>query len=73
MPHETEMKFAVESLAQVARRLRAVGARRLYTVLQEDCYFDTPRRGLLRRGCGLRLRAQRLLRAGCRTPDTRTN
>ncbi|MGA2265777.1 MAG: class IV adenylate cyclase [Phycisphaerae bacterium] len=71
MPHETEMKFAVKSLAAVARRLGALGAKRLYTALQDDCYFDTPRRRLLRTGRGLRLRTQRLLRAGCDTMDAR--
>jgi adenylate cyclase class 2 len=71
MPHETEMKFKVDRLSLVARRLGMLGARRLYTVLQEDCYFDTPRRRLLRRGCGLRLRTQRLLRAGRGRLDVR--
>jgi predicted adenylyl cyclase CyaB len=71
MPHETEMKFKVDRLSSVARRLAALGARRLYTVLQEDCYFDSPRRRLLRSGCGLRLRTQRLLRTGCGRLDVR--
>jgi adenylate cyclase class 2 len=59
MAQEIEMKFRVPALADVARRLRALVARRLCAGIQDDCYFDTPRRRLLRRGCGLRLRTQR--------------
>ena len=59
MAQEIEMKFRVPALADVARRLRALGARHLCAGVQDDCYFDTPRRRLLRRGCGLRLRTQR--------------
>jgi adenylate cyclase class 2 len=68
MPNEIEMKFRVPSLAAVARRLRALGARRLCAVVQDDRYFDTPQRRLLRRGCGLRLRTQRTVRAGGNGP-----
>ncbi len=64
MPHEIEMKFKVPSLAAMARRLRACGAKYLSTVIQDDTYFDTPSRKLLRAGCGLRLRTVRLLRRG---------
>jgi predicted adenylyl cyclase CyaB len=64
MPHEIEMKFRVPHLPAVARRLRELRASRLDAVLQDDQYFDTPGRRLLRRGCGLRLRTQRPLRAG---------
>ena len=71
MAREIEMKFRLSRLAVVARRLRALGARRLHTVLQDDCYFDTPRRRLLRQGCGLRLRRVRLLRAGVGALDSR--
>ena len=71
MAHEIEMKFRQPHLAAVARRLRVLGARRLHTVLQDDCYFDTPRRKLLRRGCGLRLRTVHLLRGGCGRLDGR--
>ncbi len=64
MTQEMEMKFRVSDLAAVARRLRALGADRLHTALQDDRYFDLRRHRLLRRGCGLRLRTSRLLRAG---------
>ncbi|MCJ7543592.1 MAG: class IV adenylate cyclase [Phycisphaerae bacterium] len=64
MAREIEMKFRLPRLTAVARRLRALGAKRLHTVLQDDWYFDTPRRRLLRQGCGLRLRRVSLLRAG---------
>lgn len=71
MAREIEMKFRLPRLTAVARRLRALGAKRLHTVLQDDCYFDTPRRRLLRQGCGLRLRTARLLRAGSGKLDGR--
>jgi adenylate cyclase class 2 len=71
MAQEIEVKFRLPHLTAVARRLRALGAARLHTVLQDDCYFDTRRRRLLRRGCGLRLRTGRLLRPGASPPDGR--
>ena len=65
------MKFRLPSLTAVTRWLAALKAGRLHTMLQDDCYFDTPRYRLLRRGCGLRLRTVRLLRAGVGKLDGR--
>ena len=71
MSHETETKFKVAGHAAVRRRLRAAGATYLGTVLQTDCYYDTPERMLLGRECGLRIRRARSLRRGADKLDAR--
>ncbi|MFA6134643.1 MAG: class IV adenylate cyclase [Phycisphaerae bacterium] len=72
MATEIEMKFNVPSHRAVARRLRQLRARRLYTAVQRDRYFDTPQHRLLKADCGLRLRETRCLRAGTERPELRT-
>ena len=64
MAKEIEIKYAVEDLAVVKRKLRAAGATHLGTVEQSDAYFDTPDRRLLAADSGLRLRTTRILRRG---------
>lgn len=64
MAKEIEIKYAVEDLATVRRKLLAAGARHLGTVEQSDAYFDTPDRRLLAADSGLRLRTTRCLRRG---------
>ncbi len=71
MSNEIEMKFPVPSPDRVRRALRREGAVYLGTVLQTDCYFDTPKRSLMRRDRGLRIRRVRVLRAGAETIDRR--
>lgn len=71
MPHEIEAKFKVDNHRAVRRALRRAGAEYIATVIQTDRYFDTPRRKLLKRDCGLRIRSLRPLRRGARGLDTR--
>ena len=71
MSNEIEMKFPVPLLDPVRRALRREGAVYLGTVLQTDCYFDTPKRSLMRADRGLRIRQVRVLRGGAGEFDRR--
>jgi adenylate cyclase class IV len=57
--HEIEMKFRAEDLSAVRRAVLRAGGRYLGTVLQTDCYLDTPEGALLAGDRGLRLRTSR--------------
>ena len=71
MAEETELKFKVKSFVAVRRALRAAGAKHIVSVLQSDCYFDTPGGELCRKDCGLRIRTVRTLKAGAGKHDPR--
>jgi len=57
MPTETELKLRVESHEPVRRKLKAVGASLIETVLETNHIYDRPDGSLRGRGCGLRLRS----------------
>ncbi len=71
MQREIELKYKVDGLEPVRRALRAAGAEFRFTVLQSDCYFDTPARSLLGADMAIRLRRVRCLKAGAEKPDAR--
>lgn len=71
MGDEIETKLRVSSFAAVRQALKAAEATYLSTVVQTDSFFDTAKRSLLARGCGLRLRRTRALRSAGRLVDTR--
>lgn len=71
MPREIEMKFKVASHADAQRLLKSAGAEYLYTVVQNDRYFDTPERNLLKADCGMRMRKTRLVKSGSAGPELR--
>ncbi len=71
MANEIEMKFKVASHAAVRRRLDAAGAKYIGGMLQTDCYFDTPRRDLLKRDSGMRIRTAAKLRGHTLAADPR--
>lgn len=71
MPHEIEAKYPVRNLTPLRRRLRAVGAVFLGTVVQTDRFYDLPDGTYHRRGCGLRLRSLQVARRGAETLDVR--
>ncbi len=58
MCFEIEAKVRVDCLAVVAERLGAIGAERGDEVRHIDAYYDDSGGGLLRSGCGLRLRRE---------------
>ena len=55
---EIETKIKVESLHEIAARLKAIGAKSLYELSQVDTYFDDENSTLFASDCGLRLRKQ---------------
>ncbi len=61
MKREIEMKFPVSDLPAVRRAVVRAGGEYAGTVLQTDCYFDTPQRTLLGQDRGLRLRTSERL------------
>jgi adenylate cyclase class 2 len=71
MPHEIEVKIAVERFDAVRRALRAAGGQYLGTVLQTDRFFDTSDRRLRKGDRGLRIRSARRLRGGGVAKDVR--
>ena len=71
MPHEIEVKYKAADHSKVRGALRAAGAEYEATLLQRDCYYDTPQLALLDRDCGLRIRTVRCLRRGKGRVDTR--
>ena len=71
MGNEIEVKFKVDGFDAVRKALRREGAEYLSTVLQTDCYFDTPDGSLYRRGSGLRLRQVRYIRFASGRRDDR--
>ena len=56
MPIEIEAKIRVEDLRQLEEKLRAIDARCIESVREEDIYFDATDGKLAACGCGLRLR-----------------
>jgi len=62
MPDEIEIKFRVSDFETVGASLRRLGAKYQSTILQTDRYLDTPDRGLMKRGCAMRLREAKCLR-----------
>jgi len=56
---ELEAKIRVDSRDAVRRRLRSLGARWVYEVLETNRIFDTPDQRLFHQGCGLRVRSCR--------------
>ena len=60
MHAEIEAKLKVDSLAEVERRLGAVGASFVRETIQRDIYFDTPDRALTDADRCLRLRSERI-------------
>ncbi len=71
MANEIEAKFRVATFAAVRRALKARGARYISTIVQTDNFFDTTDAALLAKGCGLRVRATRVLRSADGQVDTR--
>lgn len=61
MTREIEMKFPVGDLEAARRAVLRAGGEYVGTVLQTDCYFDTPQRTLLSQDRGLRVRTSRRL------------
>lgn len=61
MPLEIEAKIKVVSHADVRARLQTLGARFVARVLETNHIFDNADRTLLNSGCGLRIRACRVL------------
>jgi adenylate cyclase class 2 len=59
MPVEIEAKMRVDDLDAVRARLRKFGARLVGDYLESNIFFDRPKRSLLKRGSGLRLRRMR--------------
>jgi adenylate cyclase, class 2 len=59
--HEIEMKFPVADLSAVRSSVVRAGGEYAGTVLQTDCYFDTPELMLLGQDRGLRLRTSERL------------
>ncbi len=57
MPIETELKLHVASHDPVRKRLRALGATCIGSVLETNIILDRPDGALRRRGCGLRVRS----------------
>ena len=57
---EIEVKLKVDSLAKVARRLKAVGAEFLSGQIQTDTYFDDCKNSFRKTDSALRLRRQRI-------------
>ena len=55
---EIEAKLKVESLAEVAERIRESGGKLHQKILQRDCYFDQTAEALLKSDRCLRLRRQ---------------
>jgi adenylate cyclase class 2 len=55
---EIEAKLKVDSLAKVARRLKAIGAKFLRRRLQTDIYFDDARHTLRKVDSAIRMRRQ---------------
>ena len=64
MPVEIEAKMRVDDLDAVRARLRKLGARLAGDYLESNIFFDKPKRSLLKRGSGLRLRRMRDKRTG---------
>ena len=62
MAKEIEIKLAVASHRPVARAVRAAGGVFAGSVIQTDCFFDTPDRSLRQSDRGLRVRRERRLR-----------
>jgi adenylate cyclase class IV len=56
MTREIELKFPVADLEPLRRAVLRAGGRYAGTVLQTDCYFDTPQQTLTGQDRGLRLR-----------------
>lgn len=56
MSLEIEAKIKVNSCDGTRDRLRELGARRVYAILETNRIFDTPDQSLFGRGCGLRVR-----------------
>jgi adenylate cyclase class 2 len=55
---EIEAKLKVDSLPEIARKLKAAGAEFLHQLLQTDMYFDDRKAGLRKSDSALRLRRQ---------------
>lgn len=56
MSLEIEAKLEVDNCDATRDRLRCLGARWVYTVVETNAIFDTADRQLFARGCGLRVR-----------------
>jgi len=61
MKHEIEMKFPIADLPALRKTVVRAGGEYAGTVLQTDCYFDTPELSLLAQDRGLRLRTSERL------------
>src|SRR5688572_16364481 len=64
MPVEIEAKMKVDDLDAVRRGLRDAGAQLVGDYLESNIFFDRPKRYLLKRGSGMRLRRMRDIHTG---------